>query len=125
MSKLPHAKRFDLREIDDWNVLTFTEYLKHVHEETYELPYISKNWNMERGMLKKSVGEYGRKATKDLIDESFKTHKSSPDYPGLNYWFIYSYKRKNLMPKILQKEKVRKKITETSNLSNQQMLDML
>jgi hypothetical protein len=129
--KLPPAKNWFERDLKDWNVLSFTEYLKDIHQKTYKLPYVSRNWNMERGMIKQMIEEHGNEIVKDFIDEAFKTHKTSTQYPTLNFWFIYSYKRNELLPKLLNKQKQvvqsqqRKENQEKNKLSVDEMIDLL
>ncbi|PGB34870.1 hypothetical protein COM07_25760 [Bacillus toyonensis] len=101
------TKDFRNLPIEKWNVTTFREYLKHVHEERYKIPYVTRSYAMEGRMLKTFIVEYKPGATKLFIDACFADYKPTREYPGLNFAFMYSYMRSRLLPRVL--EEIRRK----------------
>ncbi|MBO1583295.1 hypothetical protein [Bacillus sp. XF8] len=95
------TKDFRNLPIEKWNVTTFREYLKHVHEDRYNIPYVTRSYAMEGRMLKTSLAEYNQEATKRFIDACFADYKPTREYPGLNFAFMYSYMRGRLLPRVL------------------------
>ncbi|PET14224.1 hypothetical protein CN513_23760 [Bacillus cereus] len=123
------TKDFRNLPIEKWNVTTFREYLKHVHEERYKIPYVTRSYAMEGRMLKTFIAEYKTGATKLFIDACFADYKSTREYPGLNFAFMYSYMRSRLLPRVL--EEIRKKEARFSRnqthikVSTQEIIDYL
>lgn len=123
------TKDFRNLPIEKWNVTTFREYLKHVHEERYKIPYVTRSYAMEGRMLKMSLAEYNQEVLKRFIDACFADYKSTREYPGLNFAFMYSYMRSRLLPRIL--EEIRRKgahlsrNTEHISVSTEEIIDYL
>lgn len=100
---LPHATDWKERHIDDWNTTTFHAYLADKHEEVYGITYVPmRSWQVEKGLLGNYIGTARKKGTHDKaivkawIDECFRTHKASAQYPGLSFGFIAGYKKYEL-----------------------------
>ncbi|KXY30100.1 hypothetical protein AT268_17495 [Bacillus cereus] len=123
------TKDFRNLPIEKWNVTTFREYLKYEHEERYKIPYVTRSYAMEGRMLKTFIAEYKPEATKLFIDACFADYKSTREYPGLNFAFMYSYMRSRLLPRVL--EEIRKKEARFSRnqthikVSTQEIIDYL
>src|SRR5690625_2640993 len=108
--KLPPATDWQARDIDDWNTLTFTEYLKDKHQEIFGIEYAPmRSWRMEQGQIGRLIGTRTKKGThskavvKRFIDEAFRTYKPTPQYPGTNFGFIYAYRR-NILQRLEAEE---------------------
>ncbi|MDP1457911.1 hypothetical protein Q8G37_15805 [Bacillus wiedmannii] len=123
------TKDFRNLPIEKWNVTTFREYLKHVHEERYKIPYITRSYAMEGRMLKMSLAEYNQEVLKRFIDACFADYEPTREYPGLNFAFMYSYMRSRLLPRIL--EEIRRKGAHLSrnkehiSVSTEEIIDYL
>ncbi|MEM5645581.1 hypothetical protein AAHH72_12240 [Bacillus cereus] len=123
------TKDFRNLPIEKWNVTTFREYLKHVHEERYKIPYVTRSHAMEGRMLKTFIAEHTSEATKRFIDTCFADYKPTREYPGLNFAFMYSYMRSRLLLRVL--EEIRKKSahlsrnTEHIKVSTEEIIDYL
>src|SRR5690625_7864947 len=110
-SKLPPAGDWNRRDVDSWNVLSFTEYLKDKHRELFGIEYepFGGRWATEQGMIGRLIGTRAKKGThskavvKRFIDEAIETYKPTRDYPGTNFGFIYSYRR-NILQRIEAEE---------------------
>ncbi|WP_025846594.1 hypothetical protein [Brevibacillus agri] len=101
--KLPPAKAWREREVTDWNVTTFTEYLRDRHAELYGIPYVPGRggWRMEQGVIKRMGGEHGPEVVRRFIDGCFREYRPTRDYPGVNFTFMYTYMRARVLPKVL------------------------
>src|SRR5690625_4666098 len=98
--KLPPATDWQARQIEDWNVTTFHAYLADKHRDMFGCEYVPyRGWQAEKGMLGRLIGTRTRAGTHDkaiikrFIDEVFKSYKPTPQYPGTNFGFLYSYRR--------------------------------
>lgn len=108
--KLPPASDWQARDIDDWNTLTFTEYLKDKHRELFGIEYAPmRSWRMEQGQIGRLIGTARKEGThskavvKRFIDEAFESYKPTPQYPGTNFGFIYAYRR-NILQRLEAEE---------------------
>ena len=62
--KLPPASDWQARDIDDWNVLSFTEYLKDKHRELFGIEYAPmRSWRMEQGQIGSLIGTRNREGS--------------------------------------------------------------
>lgn len=128
--KLAPAVEWYNRPIDKWNTKSFQTYMSDKHKEKFELPYVPwRSYSQEMGMLKNFMNEVGNETVKNFIDECFKTYKPTPQYPTLNFGFMYSYMRSQVLPKIYntkkqttEKEKYEQK---RPKLSTDEMIDLL
>lgn len=132
-NKLPPAKDWRNRDIDDWNVTTFTEYLRDKHREQFGIEYAPmRSWQLEQGQLGRLIGTRTKEGThskatvKRFIDEAFKTYKPTPQYPGTNFGFIYAYRR-NVLQRLEAEEvvKVRQKQAREEAPSARDLADWL
>ena len=110
-NKLPPASDWRARDIDDWNTLTFTEYLKDKHREIFGIEYAPmRSWRMEQGQIGRLIGTARKEGThskavvKRFIDEAFESYKPTPQYPGTNFGFIYAYRR-NILQRLEAEER--------------------
>lgn len=119
MSKLPNAKDWKARNIEDWNTLTFTEYLRHKHRTLFDIEYAPmRSWQVEQKLISTLIGTATKKGThskavvKRFIDEAFETYSPTEEYPGTNFGFTYSYRR-NLLQKAEAEEASNKRQEES------------
>lgn len=118
MTKLPPAKNWHERHIDDWTTLTFTEYLRAKHEELFGITYapFGGTWAMEQGIIGGLIGTSSPKnpkprtasndSLKRFIDETFESYTPNARYPGTSFGFMWTY-RKNVWQQIQAEEKTR------------------
>ena len=109
--KLPPASDWRARDINDWNTLTFTEYLKNKHRELFGIEYAPmRSWRMEQGQIGRLIGtarkegSHSKAVVKRFIDEAFESYKPTPQYPGTNFGFIYAYRR-NILQRLEAEER--------------------
>ncbi len=126
--RLPPANDWKSRNIDDWNTLTFTEYMKDKHREVFGIEYAPmRGWRMEQGLIGRLIGTKSKPGTHDkavvkaFIDEAFRTYKPTAQYPGTNFGFIYSYRR-NILQRLeaeqITKEKRNRAKSESEDLTD-------
>lgn len=124
--KLPPATDWRNRHIDDWNTLTFTEYMKDKHRELFGCEYVPmRSWRTEQGMIGRLIGTRTKAGTHDkalikrFIDEAFESYKPTPQYPGTNFGFIYAYRR-NILQRLEAEERAKaieqRAIEESANI---------
>lgn len=128
--KLPPARDWRNRNIDDWNTLTFTEYMRDRHRDLFGCEYAPmRSWGFEQGLLGNLIGTREKKGThskaivKRFIDEAFESYRPTPQYPGTNFGFIYSYRR-NILQR-LEREQSAKKKTEHHSQDWDEIADWL
>ncbi len=117
-NKLPPARDWQARDISDWNCTTFTEYLKDKHRQLFGIEYAPFNgtWRTEQGMLGKIIGTKAKAGTHDkavikrFIDETFESYKPTPQFPGTNFGFMYSYRKYELQR--IEAEELRRESTK-------------
>ncbi len=121
-TKLPPAKDWRSRSIDDWAITTFRAYLSDKHMERYGIAYTARNFAIEGRWIKLMIEEHGNEVVKKFIDACFDDYRPTRDYPGLNFGFMYSYMRSRLLPIVLadRRRKLIAKVTEemTEDLSD-------
>ncbi len=116
--RLAPPKDWRNRPVDKWNTLSFTEYLKDRHREMFGIDYVpfGGTWRTEQGMLgrligtKTKVGTHDKAIIKRFIDETFESYKPTPQYPGTNFGFMYSYRKYDLQR--IEAEEKRKQATQ-------------
>ncbi|MEK3887316.1 hypothetical protein [Bacillus sp. FSL K6-3431] len=114
--RLPLAKDWQARNINDWNTTTFHAYMVDKHAELFGCDYVPmKNWITEKGLLGRLIGTSGKNAkprtasnemVKEFIDECFASYTPTAEYPGTSFGFSWAY-RKNVWQR-LQIEEQRK-----------------
>jgi len=123
--KLPPASDWQARDIDDWNTLTFTEYLRDKHREQFGIEYAPmRSWAFEQGQIGRLIGTRTKEGThskavvKRFIDEAFAEYKPTREYPGTNFGFIYSYRR-NILQRLEAEQATKKRRQESVEQSEQ------
>src|SRR5699024_4191638 len=106
-NKLPPAKDWRNRDIEDWNVVSYTEYLRDKHREQYGIEYapFGGRWATEQGMIGRLIGTQSRTNPKPrtasnvdvkrFIDETFASYKPSAKYPGTSFGFMWTYRKQD------------------------------
>lgn len=119
MTKLASSKDWRNRPLDQWNVTTFTEYLKDSHKERFGVDYAPmRNWGVEQGFLGDLIGTQARNKPKPrkasntqvkrFIDECFATYTPNAKYPGTSFGFAWAY-RKNVWQRMCLEERAQTK----------------
>lgn len=99
--KLAPAKDWRARDIEDWNTTTFHVYLEDKHKELFGIDYAPfRGWTAEKGMIGDLIGtrtgkprKASNEAVKRFIDVTFENYKPSPEWPGVNFGWIWTYRK--------------------------------
>lgn len=102
-NKLPPAKDWRARGFKNWNAATLRAYMEEQHEERFGLPYVTNNIPVEATNMKRMINKHGAKVVKAFVDECFDSYQPSPQYPSINFMFMYSFMRERNLPKVLLK----------------------
>ena len=98
--KLPPASDWRARDIDDWNVTTFHQFIIDGTRERYGVEYApggggsrSQRWMREKGMLKQAQQAYGNEVLRKFIEMCWREYRTNqPDkYPYPTFSFMYAY----------------------------------
>lgn len=134
--KLPPAKDWQNRDLSDWNVTSFTEYLRDKHREMFGVDYapFGGTWGMEQGILGDLIGTNSRTnpkprtasnaQVKRFIDETFGSYKPTPQYPGTSFGFMWTYRKRDWQriqaEEVAEsrREKAREEVPSLSELSD-------
>lgn len=101
MPKL-NTKDWQNLPIDKWNATTYRTFMADLHTEVLGLKYVPRNYGMEGKLLKETYEAYGKEATKRFIEQCIRGYKPTPQYPSINYAFMYTYKLGTMLPRILK-----------------------
>jgi hypothetical protein len=99
--KKPSVKDWRNRDIADWTVGTFREFLADQHTERYGIGYVARNYTIEAKWLKAMIAEHGPEVVRAFIEACFKDYRPTAQYPGLNFAFMFSYQRSRILPRVL------------------------
>ncbi|WP_180968059.1 hypothetical protein [Cytobacillus massiliigabonensis] len=100
-NRKPPAKDWRNREQADWTVASFQQYLKDTHEERYGIAYTTRSYGLEGRWLKTLITEHGAEVVRKFIDACFAEYRPTPQYPGLNFAFMFTYQRGRILPRVL------------------------
>jgi hypothetical protein len=127
-ARKPPAKDWRNRETADWTVTTFREYLADEHERHYGIPYVTRSFAVEGRWLKLMIGEHGPEVVRKFIDACFAEYRPTPQYPGLNFGFMYSYQRARILPRVLAeqaRQERRQKTQEQAKVDFEELAEWL
>jgi len=138
MTSKTKASDWRNRPIDEWNVATFTAYLTERHLEVYGTEYLppGRNWRMEQGLIGNLIGTRGKTpkprkyepaVVKAFIDECFRIHRTSPQYPTVNFTWLYKWKT-DVWARVVAEEQAkarRSEAVESVGMSAEELSDWL
>lgn len=105
--KLAPSKDWRNRDLSDWNVGHFTEYIRDKHRELFGIDYapFGGTWGLEQGILGDLIGTQSRKnpkprtasnaSVKRFIDETFENYRPTSRYPGTSFGFMWTYRKRD------------------------------
>ena len=87
------------KTIDKWTVNDLLAYISARHLEVYGVEYRPyRSWSAERGLIGGLIGtrqkprKYESEMVKAFVDECFRTHKGTREYPGVSFTWLWTYK---------------------------------
>ncbi|RSL28950.1 hypothetical protein D7Z54_33785 [Salibacterium salarium] len=88
------------KPIAEWNVNHWHRYLIDKNAELFDAEYIpfgkgpiSQRWRTEKGQLKQAQAALGNTVLLAFIDRCLATHTPKPDFPHVNFGFMWAYRR--------------------------------
>ncbi|MBH8600937.1 hypothetical protein [Thermoactinomyces sp. CICC 23799] len=122
--KLPPAKNWRELDINDWNAITFYEYLKYMHLKTYGTKYSVKNMVMHNGLVKRVYQKHGKQATKRFIELCFHRFKPRNGHKGANFIYFYTYLKKYMEDAEREIER-KNRMVENENVTYEQIQNVI
>jgi hypothetical protein len=93
------AVNYSEKPVAKWTVNDLLSYTAERHAEVYGVEYRPyRSWSAERGLIGGLIGtrqkprKYEPELVKDFVDECFKTHKGTREYPGVSFGWLWTYK---------------------------------
>lgn len=100
--KLPPAKNWKERDIDDWNAVTFFNFLCEKHREVLGIDYFaSRGVKLDNAMIKQMYEKHGKLETKMFIEGCLKDYTPTAKYRVCSFMFMRTYMLAQVMPKVL------------------------
>lgn len=97
------AKHYTELVVSDWNTAHFQAYLRDKHVEKFGIQYVPARGLMaERAIIAHYIGTarkpgfYSKETIKAFIDECIATYKPTAQYPGINFWFMVTFRTAEL-----------------------------
>ncbi|MCU5554882.1 hypothetical protein OCB15_18230 [Bacillus cereus] len=107
-TKLPPAKNWKERNINDWNAVTFFNYLCDQHRKVRGIDYFSsRGVKMDNVAIKQTYEKYGKEETKEFIDQCLKEYAGSAKFKVCTFWFMRTYMIAQIMPQVQESIKRR------------------
>jgi hypothetical protein len=126
MTKTTYAEK----PIANWTTNDFIAYITARHLEVYGVEYRPfRSWSAERGLIGGLIGtrqkprKYEPELVKAFVDECFRSHKGTREYPGVSFSWLWTYKS-NIWQKTLA-DNSRKSKTNTQDLDSLNSGDLL
>jgi hypothetical protein len=120
-TKRPSVKDWRNRDIADWTVGTFRQFLADQHFERYGIAYTARNYAIEAKWIKSMIVEHGPEIVHKFIEACFREYRPTAQYPGLNFGFMYSYQRSRILPQVLAEFK--RKVTVKKSIEDNEIDD--
>lgn len=97
------TKKYNEKDVDKWTTNDFLAYLVDRHVELYGTEYVppGRNWQAERGLIGNLIGTRGKNGkprkyepavVKAFIDECFRKHRCTPQYPMVSFTWLWKWK---------------------------------
>jgi hypothetical protein len=94
---------YNEKPVAKWTTNDFIAYLCERHLATYGAEYTppGRNWQVERGLIGTLIGTKGKNAkprkyepevVKAFIDECFRTHRCTPQWPTVSFTWLWKWK---------------------------------
>lgn len=131
------AKHYSEKAVADWSTNDFLAYLAERHLAAYGTEYTppGRNWQVERGLIGGLIGTRGKNAkprkyepelVKAFIDECFRQHRCTPQWPGVTFTFFWKYKTTIWQRIIAESTKAKQRETKRAETPvNNDLIDWL
>jgi hypothetical protein len=93
------AATYNEKPVDKWSVNDLLAYIAERHAQVYGVEYRPfRSWSAERGLIGGLIGtrqkprKYEPELVKAFVDECFRTHKGTREFPGVSFSWLWTYK---------------------------------
>lgn len=98
------TKKYTEKPVANWNATDFRDYLIDRHLAVYGTEYTppGRNWKAESGLIASLIGtkggrnpkprKYEPEVVRAFIDECFRTHRCTTQYPTVSFLWLYKWK---------------------------------
>jgi hypothetical protein len=90
---------YNEKPVANWTVNDLLAYIAERHAKVYGVEYRPfRSWQAERGLIGGLIGtrqkprKYEPELVKAFVDECFRTHKGTREYPGVSFTWLWTYK---------------------------------
>jgi hypothetical protein len=90
---------FNEKPVANWTVNDLLAYIAERHTQVYGVEYRPfRSWSAERGLIGGLIGtkvkprKYEPELVKAFVDECFRSHKGTREYPGVSFTWLWTYK---------------------------------
>lgn len=119
---------FNEKPVANWSVNDLLAYISARHLEVYGVEYRPyRSWSAERGIIGGLIGtrqkprKYEPELVKAFVDECFRTHKGTREYPGVSFSWLWTYKTavwQRVQAEAKRRQIVQQAMEETEDLSD-------
>jgi hypothetical protein len=93
------ALNYSEKPVANWTVNDLLAYITERHSQVYGVEYRPfRSWSAERGLIGGLIGtrqkprKYEPELVKAFVDECFRSHKGTREYPGVSFTWLWTYK---------------------------------
>jgi hypothetical protein len=93
------AATYNEKPVANWTVNDLLAYIAERHAQVYGVEYRPfRSWSAERGLIGGLIGtrqkprKYEPEMVKAFVDECFRSHKGTREYPGVSFTWLWTYK---------------------------------
>jgi hypothetical protein len=90
---------YNEKPVANWTTNDFLAYIAERHSQVYGVEYRPfRSWSAERGLIGGLIGtrqkprKYEPELVKAFVDECFRSHKGTREYPGVSFTWLWTYK---------------------------------
>lgn len=119
------------KPVAKWNTNDFHKYLADEHKRRFGVDYAPfRGWAAEKGMLGRVAGTARKPGThspelvKRFIDACFDEYRPTPQYPGINFGFMMTYKS-NVWQRVQAEANAKAKSSEAAKQADNNNWDEL
>jgi hypothetical protein len=120
------ALKYSEKDVSQWSTNDFLSYIADRHLAVYGTEYTppGRNWSLERGLIGSLIGTKGRnpkprkyepEVVKAFIDTCLLEYRPTKEYPGISFWFMWTYKT-NTWQKV-QLSETKKKVNKERQMT--------
>lgn len=113
--------------IEDWNSVTFREYLVHLTKEEFGVTYEPRGkgskqqrWSTEMGMINNARKTYGNEVLRQFIVICVNKYQPKPQFPYMTFAFAWGYMRENMAVAEVDVEKDKRKAEAKARAQQEQ-----